>query len=59
MMGIIGSMPIMPIKPILFSHIPLAFSSEEVSGDFIPVKSVNISIRSRVLPRLRILSRKA
>ena len=38
---------------------PLALSNPEASGVFIPVKSVNISIWSLVLPRLSILSRKA
>ena len=36
---------------------PRALSSPEASGEFIPVKSVNISIWSLVLPRLRIFSR--
>ena len=41
------------------SYSPLALSNPEASGVFIPVKSVNISICSLVLPRLSILSRKA
>ena len=41
------------------SYSPLALSNPEASGVFIPVKSVNISIWSLVLPRLSILSRKA
>ena len=38
---------------------PLAFRNPEASGFSIPVKSVNISIWSLVLPRLRIVSRNA
>lgn len=38
---------------------PLAFRKPEASGLFMPVKSVNISIWSLVLPRLSILSRNA
>ena len=43
----------------LHSHNPLAFSNPLASGDFIPVKSVNISIWSLVLPRLSTFSRNA
>ena len=38
---------------------PRALSSPEASGEVMPVKSVNISIWSLVLPRLRIFSRNA
>lgn len=45
--------------PRLIGYKPLAFRKVEASGCFIPVKSVNISMGSLVLPRLMILSRKA
>ena len=41
------------------SYNPLAFSNPLASGVFIPVKSVNISIWSLVLPRLSTFSRNA
>ena len=44
---------------VLSNYNPLALSRPDASGDFMPVKSVNISIWSFVLPRLRILSRNA
>ena len=43
----------------LHSQSPLAFSNPLASGLFIPVKSVNISIWSLVLPRLSTFSRNA
>ena len=48
-----------PAPPWLIGYKPLAFRKVEASGCFIPVKSVNISMGSLVLPRLMILSRKA
>ena len=48
-----------PALPKLIGYKPLAFRKVEASGCFIPVKSVNISMGSLVLPRLMILSRKA
>ena len=48
-----------PAPPRLIGYKPLAFRKVEASGCFIPVKSVNISMGSLVLPRLMILSRKA
>ena len=48
-----GAAFILFIKPF---YIPLAFNKLEASGCFMPVKSVNISSWSLVLPRLRILS---
>ncbi len=48
-----------PALPRLIGYKPLAFRKVEASGCFIPVKSVNISMGSLVLPRLMILSRKA
>lgn len=47
-----------PALPKLIGYKPLAFRKVEASGCFIPVKSVNISMGSLVLPRLMILSRK-
>mgnify|MGYP004457899095 CR=1 FL=1 len=49
----------LPFYLFTFSYNPLAFSNPLASGDFIPVKSVNISIWSLVLPRLSTFSRNA
>ena len=49
----------LPFYFFTFSYNPLAFSNPLASGDFIPVKSVNISIWSLVLPRLSTFSRNA
>ena len=52
-------LPLLPFYLFTFSYNPLAFSNPLASGDFIPVKSVNISIWSLVLPRLSTFSRNA
>ena len=49
----------LPFYLFTFSQSPLAFSNPLASGLFIPVKSVNISIWSLVLPRLSTFSRNA
>ena len=54
-----SSLPLDSSLFTLHSQSPLAFSNPLASGDFIPVKSVNISIWSLVLPRLSTFSRNA
>ena len=54
-----GLIRVVRVIRVRHSQSPLAFSNPLASGDFIPVKSVNISIWSLVLPRLSTFSRNA